>query len=271
MTDEDFWKDFEGFPGFKQPGYTQIPDIFLDKVLSRLKESELKLLLYVFRHTFGYGKDIDEISMQQLTTGVVQSDGERIDHGTGLTEVTIYRAVKSLEEKKLIVVERKRYDERTRRKVNRYRVRFEGEGEKLPIQIARVANVGGNKKQGSTKKQNGNEQPSVSSGSIPNDKTPLALAAEFAPDENPQAIVKYLDRFPNGLLEQAAVITRQSANAKNPVAYLYGVVQRLSEQESVKPLAQQRGEALPELSEAEYSASLQALERVKQEVAGSQP
>ena len=122
------------------------------------------------------------------------------------------------------------------------------------------------RKQGSNElEENENEQPSVSSQSILNDKTQLltALASEFAPDEQPQAIVTYLGRFPEDLLNRAAEITRQSANAKRPVAFLYGTVQRLAEQEALAPLAQQRTETLPELTEEEYQASLQALDRVK--------
>ncbi len=110
-----------------------------------------------------------------------------------------------------------------------------------------------------------NERLSSSSQSILNDKTALleSLATEFAPDEQPQAIVTYLGRFPEGLLNRAAEITRQSANAKRPVAFLYGTVQRLAEQEALAPLGQQRTDTIPELTEEEYQASLQALDRVK--------
>ena len=68
------------------------------------------------------------------------------------------------------------------------------------------------------------------------------------------------------LIEQAAAITQGHSNTKKPIAYLYGVVQRLAEQEATKPLARQRADPLPELSEAEYSTSLEALERVKQQL-----
>ena len=67
---------------------------------------------------------------------------------------------------------------------------------------------------------------------------------------------------------RAAEITRQSANAKRPVAFLYGTVQRLAEQQATQPQAHQRADTLPELSEAEYQASLQALDRIKQQVGG---
>lgn len=43
-------------------------------------------------------------------------------------------------------------------------------------------------------------------------------------------------------------------------------MQRLVEQEVLQPLASQKADVLPELTNEEYQASLQALERVKQQV-----
>lgn len=180
-----------------------------------------------------------------------------------VTERTIQRTLEQLEKTRLITIETQQGYR------NIYWI------EEVPntpdTHVRGVTDVGGNvlRKQDSIGlEQNENEQPSFSSHSILNDKTALleSLAAEFAPEEKPQAIVSYLRRFPAALLAQAAQITRDSDNKHKPVAYLYGVVQRLAEQEALKPLAQQRGEVLPALSEEEYQASLQALERVKQQL-----
>ena len=254
MTDDREWQDFDGFPGFEEPNFTKVPDVMFDKIMSKLKGSELKVLLYVFRQTFGWRKRIDDISFDHFSEG---KSGDQ-DEGTGLARGTVSEALQSLEKKGLIVITRRR-DEKHRQAVSRYKVRFREQAEYDNQTLKTVPT-----RDSRTRDKDENERDSSSSSAIDNNGTALALAAEFAPEENPQAIVKYLDRFPNGLLDQAAVITRQSANAKNPIAYLYGVVQRLAEQESVKPLAQQRGEVLPELSEAEYAASLEALDRVKQ-------
>ena len=110
-----------------------------------------------------------------------------------------------------------------------------------------------------------NTKAPSSSQSIHNDKARLLtdLANEFAPQENPQAIVTYLGRFPAALLARAAEVVREADNTHKPIAYLYGVLQRLAEGEAAKPAAHQRADPLPELSEAEYQASLEALERVK--------
>ncbi len=109
------------------------------------------------------------------------------------------------------------------------------------------------------------KQPPLSSQSSTNDKTALiaTISFEIAPKESQQAIQSYLGRFPIALITRAAEITRANSQVNNPIAYLYGVIQRLQEQEATQPAAHQHVEVTPELTEEEYQASLQALERVK--------
>ena len=113
--------------------------------------------------------------------------------------------------------------------------------------------------------QTNTKDPSLSSQPTPDDKTALiaTIISEFAPTESMQAIQTYLGRFPASLITRAAEITRANSHATNPIAYLYGVIQRLQEQEATQPAAHQHIEVAPELTEEEYQASLQALERVK--------
>ena len=109
---------------------------------------------------------------------------------------------------------------------------------------------------------------SLSSQSLHHNKTALiaTITSEFAPNEPQQAIQTYLARFPVALITRAAEITRANSHATNPIAYLYGVIQRLQEQEATQPVAHQHVEQEPELTEEEYQVSLQALERVKQQL-----
>ena len=115
-------------------------------------------------------------------------------------------------------------------------------------------------------KQNENERTSLSSQSISNDKTALIsqLHLEFAPRENPQAVQTLLAPFATGHLLTAAEITRNNSEIEKPIAYLLGTVRNLSEAESYLPAAQRQAPELPELTAAEYQASLQALERVRE-------
>jgi len=98
----------EKFKGFSRPNTTQTPDEVFDRFLIGLSHAELKVLLYIIRRTFGFKKDKDRISLKQISEGIVKKDGERLDSGAGIDRRTAMRAVKSLEKKGLIVVERER-------------------------------------------------------------------------------------------------------------------------------------------------------------------
>jgi hypothetical protein len=86
------------FAGFPEPktNFTGIPNLFFDEVMRHLKEGELKVLLYIFRHTYGWQKDRDCISVPQFVNGIVTKHGKRLDWGTGLVESTVKAAIGSL-------------------------------------------------------------------------------------------------------------------------------------------------------------------------------
>lgn len=73
-----------------EPNYTQIPNIFLDKWLKELGFAELKILLVIYRKTFGFHKIKDQISLSQL------------EEMTGLERTHLKPAIDKLIEKKLI-------------------------------------------------------------------------------------------------------------------------------------------------------------------------
>ena len=94
--------DFEHFPGFAQVRYTQVPDLFFDRIAPLLSEAELRVILYIFRHTFGWKKDFDRISLAQMVDGIRRQDGSVVDLGTGMAKTSVVRGVKGLIEKRLI-------------------------------------------------------------------------------------------------------------------------------------------------------------------------
>ena len=55
--------DFPTFRGYRGPRFTPIPDEFLDHQLADLTSAETKVLLYLFRKTYGYRKSADRISL----------------------------------------------------------------------------------------------------------------------------------------------------------------------------------------------------------------
>ena len=97
-----------GFAGFEVPRYTPVPDAILDGLLDVLTGGELKVLLYIARHTLGYRKSADELSAKQIAEGITKRDGMRVDHGTGLSIRQVRTVVARLEALGLIDVTREK-------------------------------------------------------------------------------------------------------------------------------------------------------------------
>jgi phage replication O-like protein O len=93
------------FEGFSRPNFTPVPDELFDDLLSDLSGAELKVLLYIVRRTFGFKKDADTISLNQMLTGITTLDGRQLDRGTGLSRSTLVAALKSLVEQNIIIAE----------------------------------------------------------------------------------------------------------------------------------------------------------------------
>jgi len=100
--DRDDWV----YPGFGVPTFTQVPDDFIDEVAPRLREGELRVMLYVIRRTYGFGKLADRISINQLCNGIMTRDGRRLDWGTGMSRSAVRRGVDGCIKKGLLTVTR---------------------------------------------------------------------------------------------------------------------------------------------------------------------
>lgn len=105
-------KHSNNFHGFDLPTTTPVPDQVFDVLMEDLTGAELKVLLYICRRTFGFKKDSDNISLNQLVSGIKTRDGKVLDRGTGLSKDSVSRVVKSLEEKNIIVRNRRQSEER---------------------------------------------------------------------------------------------------------------------------------------------------------------
>jgi DNA-directed RNA polymerase subunit RPC12/RpoP len=81
------------FQGLTRPFTTPVPDEFFDVLLGRIDSlAELKVVLYVLRRTFGFGKLVDRISYSQFCEGIRVRRGveeRRLDEGTGLTRQSV--------------------------------------------------------------------------------------------------------------------------------------------------------------------------------------
>ncbi len=86
-----------------QPNFTQTPNVLFDEWLPNLKETELKCLLYIMRHTYGFQKECDAISLTQFESGIKKRKSEEYhDRGTGLTRKHISAALKLLISKGIV-------------------------------------------------------------------------------------------------------------------------------------------------------------------------
>ncbi len=100
------------FSGFVSPQYTQIPDVVFDELAPILSGAEYKVLLYILRRTFGFKKEADSISYNQMLGGIVTRDGRRLDYGAGIkSRSTLSKALQRLEELNIILAQRHYSDE----------------------------------------------------------------------------------------------------------------------------------------------------------------
>ena len=82
--------------------FTAIPNNFLDNIAPTLNPSELRVMLYIYRHTLGFQKLTDTISYDQFLNGQVTHNNRSLDKGAGISRNSLVAALASLENKALI-------------------------------------------------------------------------------------------------------------------------------------------------------------------------
>lgn len=88
-----------------------------------LTEAEFKCLCYICRRTFGFRKEADAISLNQMSQGIKTRDGKVIDRGTGLSKRSVQNALSFLV-KACIVEVRKRVSQEGEYETNVYSLRI---------------------------------------------------------------------------------------------------------------------------------------------------
>ncbi len=102
----------EEFSGFTIGTVTPVPDQLFDELLNILSASELKVLLFIIRCTFGSRRHAAEISLSQMMEGVYDAEGYLLAPGLKMSKATICRALSRLRKRRVIVAERQRSPER---------------------------------------------------------------------------------------------------------------------------------------------------------------
>jgi phage replication O-like protein O len=93
------------------PNSTQVPDVILDHWMAELSGAEFKVLMYVARRTYGFGKDSDRISLNQIARGIRRRDGRCLDRGTGLSRTGVKAACYALIDRGLLIRQANRTEE----------------------------------------------------------------------------------------------------------------------------------------------------------------
>lgn len=96
MKENDENLKFPGFPPEPLMNFWSYPKV-MNGFWNTLNGSEQKVLDYILRHTWGFNKVADEISLTQLEKGI-----ENFDKGTGLSRPTTISALKGLLQKGFI-------------------------------------------------------------------------------------------------------------------------------------------------------------------------
>lgn len=126
-------QQFPGFPPGPTTNFFRFPRC-INGWWHTLSPVEQGVLWYIIRHTWGYNKTTDKISLTQFQEGIKRKDGSMVDGGTGIKKrQTIIDATVGLEKRGFIKVIRK-FGE-----INEYRLKIVQEmgdnsyREKLPI------------------------------------------------------------------------------------------------------------------------------------------
>lgn len=83
------------FDGFREPdqNWSRLPHQFIEALPIIESQGEMAVILYVLRHTWGYGDDDKRITLDEFQHGRKRRDGSRIDSGTGMSRTSILRGI----------------------------------------------------------------------------------------------------------------------------------------------------------------------------------
>lgn len=95
---------FEGFVG-PEENWSKLPHTLINELHKINSLSELKVILYVLRHTWGYGDDEKKITIDEFAQGRKRKDGRRIDNGIGMSEPAIRAGIRQAVVDGFLIVE----------------------------------------------------------------------------------------------------------------------------------------------------------------------
>lgn len=97
------------FQGFEPPteNWSKLPHALIDALPQVTSLAEMKVILYILRHTWGYREfDVPKtITGDEFANGRKKSNGDRIDGGIGMSEPSVRTGIKNAIEHGFIVAE----------------------------------------------------------------------------------------------------------------------------------------------------------------------
>src|SRR6266513_1057847 len=97
------------YAGFSKPeaNFFRLPNEWTDITARITSLAELKLVEYVLKHTWGYSEFdmVKKITTDEFMSGRKKKDGERIDHGTGLSNKSVIEGLQKAVQHGLLEVE----------------------------------------------------------------------------------------------------------------------------------------------------------------------
>jgi phage replication O-like protein O len=205
------------------PNFTQIPNILFDDWLPDLSKSELKVLLYIMRRTYGFHKKADKISLTQIQEGITTRGGDKLDNGTNLNRTNLTKAIQSLEQKNILLVDKES-------SINVYSINtdFSSSTETVPVLVPKQYQTSTETvpvlvpKQYSQKKEKESSQNLLSEESEKNDYLGFPLPDGWSDnseyDSEGRFVPKFTDQFDRYVKQSEITRRRKEFNAKkNPV------------------------------------------------------
>lgn len=131
------------FTGFEEPqaNYSKLPHALIDELNNINSVSELKVILYILRHTWGFRDADKKITIDEFCTGRKRADGSRMDGGCGIHPNSVRAGLDAAIEHGYILVEE---DARDLARIKR-RYSINSRGSKLVSRGAKVEPLGGAK------------------------------------------------------------------------------------------------------------------------------
>jgi len=102
---------FQGF-GVPQENWSKLPHALIDALPLFKSKSELMVVLYILRHTWGYQEFgvPKRITRDEFMNGRKRRDGTRMDNGTGLSRASVTQGLKQAVEHGFLEVEMDDHD-----------------------------------------------------------------------------------------------------------------------------------------------------------------